>query len=119
MPPPPPPNAPPPPAATAPPRGGGLSAQIGSGAGALKPVQQQTEGEKKPVEKRSALLSAIHKGTQLKKVDTQAIEQSKKKEVTIGGGGGFNVAKILERRAAMEFSEEDDDDSFDDGDWDP
>lgn len=115
VPPPPPANfvPPPPPVITnvTPSRGaGGLADQIGSGSASLKRAPEA--GEKKPVEKRSALLSAIQHGTQLRKVDTEALAESKKKEAT----GGFNVAKILERKAAMDFSEGDDD-SFGDDDW--
>lgn len=121
--PPPPGNVPPPPPPPGdmppPPPPGNVPKVVSGGGGLnladakLKSVPDAEQGEKKPVEKRSALLSAIHAGTQLRKVDTEAIKEANKKE----DSGGFNVAKILARRAAMEFSDEDDDNSFGDDDW--
>jgi len=113
LPPPPPPgNIPPPPAPTAKSGGGGLAGQLLNVG--LKPAAETDHGDKKPVEKRSALLSSIQAGTKLRKVDTSAINANKKKD-----DEGFNVAKILARRAAMEFSDEEDDNSFEDDDWEP
>ena len=79
--------------------------------GALANQQLKSVGEveKKPVEKRSALLDAIQKGTTLKKVEKT--EAPKNQSET-----AFNVAKILARRAAIECSDEEDSD--DDDDWD-
>ena len=113
----PPPPAPPPPPDLMPPPinkpkmgGAGLAGQLTTAG--LKSVDP-SDVEKKPVEKRSALLDSIQRGTQLKKVDIDAVKKEKQKEA----GGAFNVAKIMERRAAMEFSDSEDD-SFDDDNWD-
>ena len=93
--------------------GGGLSGLSGQLTTAgLRSVPAEDLEKKAPVGKRSALLSAIQGGTQLKKVENQAVEDKPAETV-----GGFNVAMILARRAAIEFS--DDEDSFGDGDdWD-
>jgi len=104
---PPPPGPPPPPApGIAPPSGASLAGALALGGSSL---QHREPEEKKPVETRSALLASIQRGTQLRKVETQA---SKK---TAEQTGAFNVAKILARRAAMEFSDEEGE--FDDEDW--
>lgn len=89
---------------------GGLADQLGKTG--LKAVPQEAT-EKKPEGKRSALLNAIQAGTQLRKVDTAEVEETKQGDTY----GGFDVARILARRAAMEFSDEEDN-SFDDDDWD-
>ncbi|XP_071384969.1 actin-binding protein WASF3-like [Centroberyx affinis] len=60
---------------------------------------------------RSDLLSAIRMGIQLKKVQEQQEQQSKREPV------GNDVATILSRRIAVEYSDSDDDSELDDNEW--
>ncbi|KAF7670386.1 hypothetical protein LDENG_00299630 [Lucifuga dentata] len=74
-----------------------------------------TEGniaETRPVrDARSDLLSAIRMGIQLKKVQEQQEQQSKREQV------GNDVATILSRRIAVEYSGSEDDSELDDKEW--
>ncbi|XP_047234455.1 wiskott-Aldrich syndrome protein family member 3 isoform X2 [Girardinichthys multiradiatus] len=68
--------------------------------------------EMKPVrDARSDLLSAIRMGIQLKKVQEQQEQQSKREPV------GNDVATILSRRIAVEYSDSEDDSDLDENDW--
>ncbi|XP_034406495.1 wiskott-Aldrich syndrome protein family member 3 [Cyclopterus lumpus] len=68
--------------------------------------------ETKPVrDGRSDLLSAIRMGIQLKKVQEQQEQQSKRQPV------GNDVATILSRRIAVEYSDSDDDSDLDENEW--
>ncbi|XP_029924841.1 wiskott-Aldrich syndrome protein family member 3 [Myripristis murdjan] len=60
---------------------------------------------------RSDLLSAIRMGIQLKKVQEQQEQQSKREPV------GNDVATILSRRIAVEYSESDDESELEDNEW--
>uniref|UniRef100_A0A4W6CSE3 Wiskott-Aldrich syndrome protein family member n=1 Tax=Lates calcarifer TaxID=8187 RepID=A0A4W6CSE3_LATCA len=71
-----------------------------------------SRGETKPVrDARSDLLSAIRMGIQLKKVQEQQEQQSKREPV------GNDVATILSRRIAVEYSDSDDDSELDGDEW--
>ncbi|KAM7397934.1 hypothetical protein PAMA_006008 [Pampus argenteus] len=68
--------------------------------------------ETKPVrDARSDLLSAIRMGIQLKKVQEQQEQQSKREPV------GNDVATILSRRIAVEYSDSEDDSELDENEW--
>ncbi|GAA6213931.1 wiskott-Aldrich syndrome protein family member 3-like isoform X1 [Lates japonicus] len=71
-----------------------------------------SRAETKPVrDARSDLLSAIRMGIQLKKVQEQQEQQSKREPV------GNDVATILSRRIAVEYSDSDDDSELDGNEW--
>ncbi|CAI5643725.1 wiskott-Aldrich syndrome protein family member 3 [Oreochromis niloticus] len=68
--------------------------------------------ETKPVrDARSDLLSAIRMGIQLKKVQEQQEQQSKREPV------GNDVATILSRRIAVEYSDSEEDSELDENEW--
>ncbi|XP_029956914.1 wiskott-Aldrich syndrome protein family member 3-like [Salarias fasciatus] len=68
--------------------------------------------EGKPVrDARSDLLSAIRMGIQLKKVQEQQEQQSKREPV------GNDVATILSRRIAVEYSDSEDDSELEENEW--
>ncbi|XP_036398052.1 wiskott-Aldrich syndrome protein family member 1-like [Megalops cyprinoides] len=62
-------------------------------------------------EARSALLKAILKGIQLRKVEEQLDQENKHKRV------GNDVATILSRRIAVEYSDSEEGSEFDEVDW--
>ncbi|XP_061596824.1 actin-binding protein WASF3-like [Cololabis saira] len=68
-------------------------------------------GTKSVRDPRSDLLSAIRMGIQLKKVQEQQEQQSKREPV------GNDVATILSRRIAVEYSDSEDDSELDENEW--
>ncbi|KAM6907695.1 actin-binding protein WASF3-like [Xenentodon cancila] len=71
-----------------------------------------SRADTKPVrDARSDLLSAIRMGIQLKKVQEQQEQQSKREPV------GNDVATILSRRIAVEYSDSEDDSELDENEW--
>lgn len=104
VPPPGPRTLPPPPGPPPPPLPPAAMAPAGHGEGGV--------AETKPVrDARSDLLSAIRIGIQLKKVQEQQEQQSKREPV------GNDVATILSRRIAVEYSDSEDDSELEDNEW--